>query len=243
MDNMALSVDGPQEEEFAVANMSPYSFYHQWIFPRKARYYFERYVLFDRVPPASLNGWKHVYIDILRRITLSAGGRRIVTKNPTNTGRVDMLLKLFPDAKFIHIYRNPYVVFLSTRHLYRKMLPRLQVQAVTQEEIESNIFFFYEQLMRKFFADKSLIPADNLVEVRFEDLEANPLDELRRIYESLSLPGFEIAEPAFHAYIASQADYRRNPYNLDSETIQKVKKHWQFTIDMWGYDPPAENEA
>jgi hypothetical protein len=239
MDNMTLSADSPQEEEFAVANISSYSFYHQWSFPRNARYYFNRYVLFHNTTSEWVERWKEVYMDILRSITFGAGGKRVVTKNPTNTGRIGILLELFPDAKFIHIYRNPYIVFLSTQHLYNRFLPMFQLQEVTQEEIEANIFFFYEQLMRKFFADKFIIPEGNLVEVRFEDLEANPLAELRRIYDSLSLPGFDVAEPAFQAYIASQADYRKNPYNVDSETIGKVNQHWQFAIDAWGYDPPA----
>jgi hypothetical protein len=242
MDNIALSVDSPQEEEFAVANMSPCSFYHQWSFPRNARHYFDRYVLFHNTPSECIDRWKDVYMDVLRRIAYGGGGKRVVTKNPTNMGRIAILLELFPDAKFIHIYRNPYIVFLSTQHLYNRFLPMFQLQTVTQEEIEANIFFFYEQLVKKFLSDRSLIPADNLVEVRFEDLETNPLAELRRIYDSLSLPGFETAQPAFRTYISSQADYRKNPYALSKEVIEKVNQHWRFAIDAWGYDPLVGTE-
>jgi hypothetical protein len=51
-----------------------------------------------------------------------------------------------------------------------------------------------------------------------------------------------MAEPAFRTYISSQADYRKNPYALSNEMIEKVNQHWQFAIDAWGYDPPAGNE-
>ncbi|MCU0567863.1 MAG: sulfotransferase [Oculatellaceae cyanobacterium Prado106] len=46
MDKIALSLDSPQEEEYAMGNFCPYSFYHGWAFPQKLRDYFERYVLF-----------------------------------------------------------------------------------------------------------------------------------------------------------------------------------------------------
>ena len=51
--------------------------------------------------------------------------------------------------------------------------------------------------MQKLLADKSLIPAGNLVEVRYEDLDKEPLAQLRKIYETLSLPGFAEAEPGY----------------------------------------------
>jgi hypothetical protein len=40
IDNIPLSFDAPQEEDFAIANMSPYSFLHLFTFPRQAPYFF-----------------------------------------------------------------------------------------------------------------------------------------------------------------------------------------------------------
>jgi hypothetical protein len=74
---------------------------------------------------------------------------------------------------------------------------------------------FYERLMKRYLADRRLIPAGSLVEVRFEDLERVPLDELRRIYMELGLPGFGAAEPAFRAYLRSVSGYRKDTYRLD----------------------------
>jgi hypothetical protein len=237
MDNIALSLDGPQEEEIGVANLSPFSFYHHLYFPRQAREYF-KYTLFDDTPETVVAGWKQAYLTILRKGALNAAGKRLVIKNPVNTGRIKFLLDLFPDAKFIHIYRNPYRVFLSTCHLYEKVLPITQLQEISRDEIETNILLFYRQLVQRFLAEKSLIPTHNLVEVKFEDLEANPLAELRRIYAGLDLPGLSAAEPAFRAYAASQADYQKNKYDLDEAVVEKVNQHWGFAVEAWGYDPP-----
>ncbi len=238
MDNVPLSPGAPQEEEFALANMTSRSFYHQWVFPRKAGYYFEKFALLNSISPRSLSLWGKTYYRLVKKIYIRAGCRRLVLKNPTNTGRVRELLTLFPDAKFIHIHRNPYDVFPSTRNLYNSMLGMFALQRLSQSEIDDNIFTFYKKLIQKFWDEKNLIPPGNLVEVRFENLTTDPLAQLRRIYGSLNLPGFNDAAPDFKKYIASQAGYHKNDYSLNSETIEKINQKWGKFINTWGYGLP-----
>src|SRR5687768_18104609 len=44
---------------------------------------------------------------------------RSILKSPPHTCRVPTLLRLFPDARFVHIVRDPYAVYPSTLHLWR----------------------------------------------------------------------------------------------------------------------------
>lgn len=242
IDNIPLSFDAPQEEEFAMANMSPHSFLHAFTLPRQAPHFFERYALFRGLSEQAIAAWTRDYLAVLRKATLRSGGRRLVLKNPANSGRIGMLLELFPEAKFIHICRNPYDVFLSYRWVYRSVVPRSQVQEISPDQVEAYILRFYTQLMSKLLADRALIPAGNLAEVRFEDLEKTPLAELRRVYEGLGLPGYADAEPAFRAYLASTANYRKNSYELTDAVIAQVNRHWQFAFDEWGYERLQEGE-
>jgi len=244
MDNVTLSLDDPQEEEFAVAQASALSFYHQWAFPRNARRYFERYALFEGVPESVVRQWQEVYLGILRKAAWRAGRKRLALKNPVNMVRIRPLLELFPDAKFIHVYRNPYTVFLSTRHFFHRVLAVTQLQRIDHDEIEANILWFYEKMVGGFLAAKSLIPPRNLVEVRFEDFEAHPMAEMRRVYDCLELPGFDAAESRFRDYFASLAGYEKNRYDLDEDAVGKVERHWQFAVRQWGYErPPTRDNA
>lgn len=235
IDSIPLSMDAPQEEELAVANMSPFSFLHAFTFPRQATDFFEKCVLLNDLPERALAEWTELYLSVLRKATLRLGGKRLVLKNPANSGRIRRVLELFPDAKFIHMYRNPYNVFLSTMWLHKTVLPRSQLQAVSLDQVETHVLRSYRRLVQRFLADKASIPAGNLVEAGFEDLEADPLAQLRRVYETLCLPGFPEAEPAFRAYLSSIADYQKNRYELDEDVIAKVNKHWRFAFDEWGY--------
>jgi hypothetical protein len=235
-DNMTYRLDNPEEEEFALTNLTLHSFYHYLSFPRHAQDYFEKYALLQDLPPAVIAAWKEAYLSVLRKATFKMGGKRLILKNPVNTGRVKVLLEMFPQAKFIHIYRNPYDVLLSMRHLSEYMLSSSQFHQISPEKVEANMLSFYEDMLQRFLADKALIPPGNLAEVKFEDLEAQPLAELRRLYEELALPGFAQAEAAFRAYIASQAGYQKNKFELSSADVALVNQHWRFAFEEWGYD-------
>lgn len=240
MDNMSMSLDSPQEEEIALARVSPHSLYHWWCFPKRMRFYFDRYGLFDDLPDETLETWKRHYLELLKRTTYHAQGRRLVLKNPANTGRIRVLLDLFPYAQFVHIYRNPYVVYPSTKHLHRKMLEIFSFQDYDEDELEAFVLYSYERVMKRFFEDRALIPQGNIVDVRFEDLESDPLGQLRRIYTELGLPGFEKAEPVLRDYIDSQSSYRKNVFRLQPDEIDRIGRHWRFALDRWGYDVPPE---
>lgn len=108
------------------------------------------------------------------------------------------------DPQCIHIHRNPYDVFVSTRHLYRKTHPLMKFQSLSRVEDDHHILRWYALMMRKLLVEQSPIPVKDFVEVRFEDLELNPLATIRRI--SLGLLSWEQPKPALQAYLATIGD-------------------------------------
>jgi len=175
MDNMIWPIDSPQEEEIALGKTTAYSFYAQFMFPRQASTFFTRHVLLQNAIPSIATEVKERYLRVLQIAAIHAGGRRLVLKNPVNTARVRMLLELFPDAKFVHIHRSPYEVYASTRNLHRRIMAFTTLQTLDMQNASDTVFTLYESMMRQFFVDRTLIPPGNLAEVRFEDLERDPI--------------------------------------------------------------------
>ncbi len=239
MDNMAVSLDLPQEEEIALASTSHLSSMHQLSFPRSARKYVEKFATM-RLTSEELAQWEHAYLDVLRKATLASGGRQLVLKSPTNLGRTALLLRLFPDAKFIHIMRNPYVVYQSIQNLYRTMLPVFQMQDFNPMDIELAIRTGYVKMMRQFMHDRASIPAGQLAEVRFEDLERDPIAEVERLYSELALADWSRAKEPIGNYLRTLSGYRKNVYRIDRETIEVVDREWGFAVEAWGYHPPDD---
>ena len=237
MDNMAASFDLPQEEDVAVANTSHLSSVHHLTFPNRAKAFLEKFATMQ-LTSSELEQWERDYLDVLRKATLATGGRRLVLKSPANLGRTARLLRLFPDAKFIHIVRNPYAVYLSTMHMYRTLVPIFQLNDVEPQVLTRAFLGAYAATTRQFIKDRETIPGGNLAEVRFEDLEKQPMAELERIYAELALPGWERARGPIADYLQTLSGYRKNPYPMDQETIDIVDREWGFAVEAWGYRPP-----
>ncbi|MBD2729719.1 sulfotransferase [Nostoc sp. FACHB-892] len=231
MDNVLVSSDSPEEEEWALVNISPYGTYHAAIFPKKLKI-----MALDSEEIENL--WSTAYISILKKAAFNFQEKRLVLKNPVNMARIKILLKIFPEAKFIHIYRNPYIVYASRQHSFQTHLPTIRLQEVNEEQTDTIILKAYQQIMQEFFSEKALIPQENLIEVKYEDFVGHELAELKRIYEQFKLPDFDKVEENFKNYLESNATYKTNKHLMDKETITKVYNACQFTIDKWQYSPP-----
>ena len=116
-DEMALGAGVPSEDEFAVCAMTGLSPYLAWCFPCDGAGY-DRYLTFREPTDGEIARWGAALTTFLKKLTLRHG-RPLVLKSPPHTARIRLLLGLFPDARFVHIRRDPYVVFRSTRHMIR----------------------------------------------------------------------------------------------------------------------------
>ena len=238
MDNVEITPHVPQEEEVAISNLTHRSFMHCFSFPQSLRFLLHRYATLEAMSRRELAHWDRLYLMTLRKATWAAGGRRLVLKSPTNMARLPHLLRLFPEARFVHIVRNPYTIYHSMTGLFTKLTDAYKLQTVTREQAQGHAEDFYIWCMRKYLEDRHLIAADRLVEVRYEDLERNPLDELERIYRGLELPDWEAARAAVESHLAGKAQYRKNVYPEDPAVIDRVNEIWRFAVDEWQYRPP-----
>ncbi|WP_013334457.1 sulfotransferase family protein [Gloeothece verrucosa] len=242
MDNVAYSIHVPEEEEYAIGNMMPLSFYNGWMFPKYLRQNFERSVLFQGLSRSLKAEWEKVYIKILKKTTFFSQGKRLLIKNPANTARIDTLLKLFPQSKFIYIYRNPYDVYSSTKLFYEKLMPTYALQQISEEYIEDCIFDFYEQLINQYLESKQNIPLGNIIEIKYEDFLGNEMMYLNKIYTQFNLPDFEEKSQVFLQYVHSKSKYIKNQHSLDRDLVKKIDQRWGFFIEQWGYDIALLNQ-
>ena len=208
-DNMELAVDLPQEEEFALANMMPYTYYNFWFLPKYMLEYCDRYMLFEGITQDELRTFEETFTKLIKISLWNTKGTQFLSKNPPHTGRVRELVKMFPNAKFIYLMRNPYTVFESTRSFFTNTIQPLKLEDISPEELEKNILTVYERLYHKYEADKACIPTGNLIEVKFEDFEADALGITEKIYRTLSLPGWDEAHEAIARYVGSKKGYKR----------------------------------
>jgi hypothetical protein len=234
MDNMALSFQSPQEDEFAMLLTCFHSLYLGITFPRREMHY-SRYLTFRGVPIREIAEWKAALLGFMKKLTYKYG-RALVLKSPPHTARIRLLLEMFPHARFVHIHRNPYTVFRSTQHYFDTAIWYTYLQRPDRDLVDRGILDRYTALYDAFFEDRSLIPSGNYHEMAFEDLEREPLAEMRRLYETLALPGFDGVEPKLQTYLASLKDYKKNEFQeLAPKVRETVATAWRRSFDEWGY--------
>ncbi|OGS41335.1 MAG: hypothetical protein A3K77_04495 [Euryarchaeota archaeon RBG_13_31_8] len=238
MDEIKVEIDGPYEEEAGIAVINKWSFFHCLHFPRNAEVQYLKSIHFENLNIEEKTNWKNNYLKFMKTVTFANNEKRLLLKNPANTARIPMLLELFPNAVFIHIYRNPYKVYLSTIKMRNNVLDKLALQNSSKEEIEREVIENYKRLMKSYFEQKALIPKDKLIEIRYEDLVKDPVANVKQIYSKLRLPGFENALPEMSKYLEKQKHYKTNVYDIDKKIIQHIYNNWSFTIDLWKYSPP-----
>lgn len=241
-DNVTLNTNYPQEEEFALGSNVFFCFYYFWIFPQNTKKYFDQFVLFQNISAKNIEDWKQDYTLLIKKAIANTNGNKFISKNPPNTGRIKAILDMFPNARFIHIYRNPIEVFLSTRHFYKTMMPHLQLQSISESDLDNIILSVYNEIMHKYFEDKNMIPQDNLIEVSFEDLEKRPLDIIKTIYDKLQIPDFETARNSFEKYLENSKGYKKNKHLIKKELLDKILEDWDFVMKEWDYDVPGNVE-
>ena len=90
--------------------------------------------------------------------------------------------------------------------------------------------------MSKYIENRNLIPANNLIEVGYDELIDHPIDELERIYNQLSLGEFQRANPKLSLYLKTLKAYKVNPkVELDEGIKEQIKNRWDFAFKEWGY--------
>ncbi|MGF1463523.1 MAG: sulfotransferase [Maricaulaceae bacterium] len=239
IDNVAVTPDAPQEDEIALANMVPTSFYHGIYFPHDLAARVRREVFFDDVPADEVTAWDQAFLYFHQKIDFAFGGRPLLIKNPVYTARLAHIRGLLPQAKFVHIRRNPYKVFVSMRNFYEKLLPPLALQPYDHVDIDALVLDIYREMMTRYDAQSADLGDNTLLELAYEDLDADPIPELARLYDQLDLGDFDKARPNFERYLSAVKSYQKNQFTLDRGTADRIEAQWGPWIERWGYSRPA----
>ena len=235
MDDMKLYLESPQEEEMAMVNLGPYSLYHVWHFPDQMQNVYNQIVKFEGVNKKQKKQWIKNYLFLLKNAAYRTSTPRLALKNPSNTSRIPTLLELFPKAKFIFIYRHPMEVYASTKNLYKRIVPIFQLQDYDFEMVRKNIIWIYKDLIKSYLKDKELIPANNLIEVKYEDFIQQPMKHIAQIYSQLDIPGFDSNQSKFEAYFEKNEKKKKKKYELPPEELAEIQKELAFAYQYFGY--------
>lgn len=209
MDNVRFHLFTPWEEEFALSASCGLSPHWGMSFPKSWPAY-DRYAFPEQMSARERAIWQRHLLGFLRKLTLWTR-RRPLLKNPYNTSRVALLHAMFPAARFVHIARHPYDVCRSNAHLEREAHVMSQLQDPDPRHSYSSRFLENYRAMETAYVEQiATVPAAQTVEIRFEDLERDPVGQLRQVYAHLGLEWTVRFEERLNAHLAGLSGYKKN---------------------------------
>jgi len=247
MDNMKLSLDLPQEDELAT-NLLSYGrsqYMSIYLMRQASTPTLKSYVSFDDASEEDTRLWCDAFRYLLRKLSAindgGSGRRRLLLKSPVHTGRVKLLLKLFPEAQFIYLHRDPYRVYQSAANMADKAYPYMYLNTPDNLEIQEFILSQFMQLHRLYIRDRTLIPKANLLELPFKTLTSDPIKAVENIYTHFGWPGFSELAPKLETFQAENKSYKKNAFvPLSSAEKKMIARRWREAFQEFGY--PIEGD-
>ena len=244
MDAVENSWDAPAEEEIALLVLTLFSPYLVSAFPDQPQKVEHLNSLTSGLSASELERWKAEYVRFLKKLTLKRG-RRMLLKSPGNTARVPLLLDLFPDAEFIHIVRNPYDVYSSTLHLHRVLSRENGFTSAEPVNLEERVLSSYVAMYHSYHLYRMKIPVERRYEIRFEDLEQDPVGELEKMYAHFGWDGVDRIGERLAPDLQRHREFRKNKFKLPEDVRRRVAEQWEPVFLRYGYpvDGPPESST
>lgn len=245
MDDMAFDLANPQEDEFALVNMDLPSPYLTMLFPNEPPCHPEYLTL--QLDAAALEQWKQGFLTFLKRLQYHHGNdKRLVLKSPTHTARVRILVEMFPQARFLFLVRDPYVVIHSSirtatilAHVFGLEAPdETMVARETMKTLRT-----YRLLHEAFLRDQALLQDNQLMQLRYEDLIADPLASLQQVYTALELGDFERLRPALMQQLGQERNYQTRTQAPPQRLVALINEHLGDLVARFGYPQRAHEPA
>lgn len=231
-----FSFDLPAEDDVALV-ASGFRLAANWgqLYPDRFRELYGPTGLLEDLSPSDEAEFVAALTDLLGRVSRANAHKRLLLKSPPHTARLGLLARVWPDARFVFIRRDPLDVFASNLKLWRSFegqhLRAPRDPAIAREHIA----WSHDRTHAAYLRDRAALAPGRLVELAYEDLLADPLGQLERVYGGLELGEFERWKPAFAEYLARV--HRPEPpvhalSDADRAFVEQRLGAWRV---MWGY--------
>jgi omega-hydroxy-beta-dihydromenaquinone-9 sulfotransferase len=233
MDNMAAGWSRPQEDEFALLTLGAPTPYLRMAFPNEEPPYRE-FLDMRGCSEADRTKFERAIVHFVKLLTF-AQNKRVLLKSPPHTGRIEVLARLFPGAKFIHIVRHPFALFPSTMRLWQSLDEVQGLQMPRGKGMEDYVFDCLTRMYAGFEDQRQRLPAGSIYDIHYEDLVHDPVAEVAKMYKKLDLGDFQAVREKMTEFVEGQKDYKPNKHHIEKALKEKIHERWAAYFERYGY--------
>jgi hypothetical protein len=165
-------------------------------------------------------------------------------KSPLHLGHIPALLATFPDARLIHLHRDPRKAVASTCSMV--LTQRQQKTAkVDRAEIGRFISERLANRVERAMSARQSVPAGQIVDVQYADLLRSPKETVQRIYEHFGMSVGPEMMQGLDDHLRENPQHKRgvHQYGLDQFGLSAEEIDRLFAYYRSAYQVPVEGAA
>ncbi|XP_013397938.1 uncharacterized protein LOC106164539 [Lingula anatina] len=166
---------------------------------------------------------------------------QVVFKENVHSLYLDALLKVYPDAIFVHTYRNPCTSVASLCSLLEKIKPvsseehDVDLKQIGRKVLRNSYFHGGIEMMK--FRKNHPELEHRFIDIAYDDLVISPMDVVKKIYAHFGLELTDQGKANMEGYVKEnpQNKYGRHEYDLKRFhlTKEEVLEHFKEYIEEY----------
>ena len=157
--------------------------------------------------------WHKKFFQVLE---LNGRPQRWLLKDPSHIGHLPEILHTYPNAKFIHIHRDPIESVGSFCSLTKNIRSAFS-KKVSSEDIGATVIDFWMHNLNKGIEYRKNIPSHNIVDISYQDFIKSPLDNIKNSYVHLGFDMTTKTENDIQEYISQDRNKSMSSHNYSLE--------------------------
>lgn len=233
-----MSLTGPEEDEFLLVPSIATSYVAN-VFPYLRE--LQELRLWDAWPEAKRRRVLGFYRECIRRqLYLNGPGKTHLCKSPSIAGKLQALLEVFPDARFVLNLRHPYQTIPS---LQKMMWRNWKASDVDEERIRDSLAVLREQSFDEYREPLAVFarrPELRVAELEYRRLTESPTRGIAGAYAALGLDSGPELEAALAEEEQRHAEHRpEHRYSLEEFGItrQEIRRELGALFERFGWEP------
>jgi hypothetical protein len=197
--------------------VAPVSSYAEWLFAQDQKKYYKEYSL------------------LLKAQQQATPGRRLVLKAPDHTPNLGTLLSVIPNARVIHLHRNPTTCLTSANSMFYSAH-----RAVTNDinprrmaEINKKMYTHYLEGGQKSRSDPAVNNA--VLDVQYDQLVKDPLQTVKDIYAHFGVPWTAEYEERLKSFLSNHPKDKHGAHHYTPEqfgqSAEELNAHFASVSD------------
>lgn len=225
------------ENELQVPDFASY----QWEWMANVPGFRDHYLSHDQTP-------RYRYMrDVLKAITWQfPGEQRWMVKSNQHSEQLGPLLAAYPDVTVVMIHRDP-VATIQSLLTMRGMALKVGQKV---PDIDAHVDYWVdriERMLRAYLRDRHLVPENQLVELKFDEIIGDDVKAAAHVFERAGLPVTDECIADVEAYLAAHPRGKRGRvvYDLEGDfglDADQLRERFAFYLDEFQIRPEAGKE-